>query len=225
MGYCVYMTKAGYALQAKLFAEGGDVEVTRVVVGSGVLPEDADGWKLKELVEPRATATSTKPLRRECTVSMEIEYRADLSDGLEEPFQINEFGVFAIGAESEEELILYGDLSDCPDTAVPLKYGGCVRRYPVLMEMGPDANAKLDYPAGAWVTWEDLTEGIAAHNTDSAAHPYLLGLCAGLDARLSLLELMYNTKISGNPFTVTFDTLTGVVTSGVWNTVHSRIEF
>ena len=27
MGYCVYMTKAGYALQAKLFAEGGDVRM------------------------------------------------------------------------------------------------------------------------------------------------------------------------------------------------------
>ena len=35
MGYNVYMTKAGFALQAKLFAEGGDLEITRVEVGSG----------------------------------------------------------------------------------------------------------------------------------------------------------------------------------------------
>ena len=48
MGYCVYMTKAGYALQAKLFAEGGDVEITRVEVGSGALPEDTDRWRIKE---------------------------------------------------------------------------------------------------------------------------------------------------------------------------------
>lgn len=225
MGYCVYMTKDGYALQAKLFAEGGDVEITRVEVGSGVLPEDADWWKIKRLVEPRAKATSTKPLRRDCTVSMEIEYRTDMDAGIEAPFQINEFGVFAIGAEGEETLILYGDLSDCPDTAVPLKYGGCVRRYPVLMEIGPDAKVKLDYPAGAWVTWEDLAEAVAAHDTDPAAHPHLLGLCVGLDARLSLLELMYNTKVSGNPFTVTFESLTGLVVTGVWNITHKRIEF
>lgn len=31
MGYEVYMTKAEYALQAKLFAEGGDLKITRNV--------------------------------------------------------------------------------------------------------------------------------------------------------------------------------------------------
>ena len=60
MGYCVYMTKAGYALQAKLFAEGGDVRITRVEVGSGILPEGADPGTLAELVERRAAATSTR---------------------------------------------------------------------------------------------------------------------------------------------------------------------
>lgn len=225
MGYCVYMTKAGYALQAKLFAEGGDLEITRVEIGSGVLPEDADWRTLTALVEPRARVTSTAPLRRECTVSMEIEYRSDLDSGVEEPFQINEFGVFAIGADGEEALILYGDLSDCPDTAVPLKYGGCVRRYPVLLEMGPDANAKLDYPAGAWVTWEDLVQAVDTHNTSRESHPYLLGLCAGLDARLALLEMMYATDVSDNPFTVTFENLTGLAATGVWNAALSRLEF
>ena len=196
MGYCVYMTKAGFALQAKLFAEGGNLEITRVEVGSGILPEEADWRNITALVEPRAVATSTSPIRRECTVSLEIEYRSDLNSRAEEPFQINEFGVFAIGAEGEEVLILYGDLSDCPDAAVPLKYGGCVRRYPVLMEIGPDANAQLDYPAGAWATHEELAAAIAAHNGNEDAHPYIRSLCSGVDARLSLLELMYSTDVS-----------------------------
>lgn len=224
MGYCVYMTKAGFALQAKLFAQGGQLEITRVEVGSGVLPEDADWRTLTGLVQSRAAATSTAPVRRDCTVSLEIEYRSDLGK-TEEPFQINEFGVFAIGAEGAEALILYGDLSDCPDTAVPLKYGGCVRRYPVLMEMGPEAGAKLDYPAGAWCTHEELAGAVAAHNADREAHPYLLGLHAGLDARTALLELMYNTDVSGNPFTATFESLTGLAVTGVWNTALGRLEF
>ena len=46
-----------------------------------------------------------------------------------------------------------------------------------------------------------------------------------MDSRLSLLELMYNTDVSGNPFTVTFDSLTGLVVTGVWNTAQKRIEF
>ena len=81
MGYNVYMTKAGYALQAKLFAGGGQLEITRVQVGSGVLPEGADWRALTGLVEPRATATSTAPVREGCTVSLEIEYRSDLAGG------------------------------------------------------------------------------------------------------------------------------------------------
>ena len=225
MGYCVYMTQAGYALQAKLFAEGGDPVITRVEIGSGVLPEDADWRGLTGLVESRATATSTMPVRKGCTVALEIEYRSDLDSGAEEPFQITEFGVFATGAEGEEELILYGDLSDCPDTAVPLKYGGCVRRYPVQLEMGPDANVSLGYPAGAWATHQELADAIAAHDADPAAHPYLLGLNAGLDARLALVELMYNTEVSGNPFTVTFESLTGLMVTGVWNAALARLEF
>ena len=48
---------------------------------------------------------------------------------------------------------------------------------------------------------------------------------APVDSRLSLLELMYNTDVSGNPFTVTFDSLTGLVVTGVWNTNQKRLEF
>lgn len=225
MGYCVYMTKAGYALQAKLFAEGGDLKITRVEVGSGVPPQDADWRTLAGLVRSRARATSTAPLRKDCTVSLEIEYRSDLDAGIEEPFPINEFGLWAVGAEGKEALILYGDLSDCPDTAVPLQYGGCVRRYPVLLEMGPEANARLDYPAGAWATHDELAGAIAAHSGDGEAHPDLRGLYAGLNARISLLELMYATQVSGNPFTVTFESLTGLACAGVWNQPLARLEF
>lgn len=99
MGYEVYMTKAEYALQAKLFAEGGDLKITRVEVGSGVLPEGTDWRTLTGLAESRAKATSTAPLRKDCTVSLEIEYRSDLDTGMEESFQINEFGLWATGAE------------------------------------------------------------------------------------------------------------------------------
>ena len=44
-------------------------------------------------------------------------------------------------------------------------------------------------------------------------------------ARLALLELMYNTDVSGNPFTVTFESLTGLVCTGVWNAELARLEF
>ena len=164
-------------------------------------------------------------MRKGLEVSLSIEFRSDLCGGMEEAFPITEYGVFAVGADGEEALILYGDLSDYPDTAVPERYGGCVRRYPVVVTMGPEAGARLDYPAGAWVTHEELAGAIAAHDEDETAHPYIRGLCSGLDARLSLLELMCSTQVSGNPFTVTFESLTELVAAGVWNAALGRLEF
>ena len=38
---------------------------------------------------------------------------------------------------------------------------------------------------------------IDAHNADAEAHPAIQNLSAALDSRLSLLELMYNTDVSG----------------------------
>ena len=36
---------------------------------------------------------------------------------------------------------------------------------------------------------------------------------------------MFNTSVTGNPFTVTFETLDGTIVEGVWNTTAKRIEF
>lgn len=48
---------------------------------------------------------------------------------------------------------------------------------------------------------------------------------ADVDARLGLLELMYRTQVSGNPFTVTFSDMSGLVVTGVWNETLQRVEF
>lgn len=49
---------------------------------------------------------------------------------------------------------------------------------------------------------------------------------ADLTARVELLELcVMNGEITGNPFYITFDSLDGVVVSGVWNTENNRIDF
>lgn len=225
MGYAYYMTKAGYALQAKLFAEGGDMNITKVEVGSGVMPEDTVFGSLTGLAERRAPATSTTPRRTGCAVDFEIEYRSDLDGAPEEAFPITEFGVYALDVDGHEALILYGDLSDYPESAVPKEFGGCVRRYPVHLEIGPAATVHLEYPAGAWATHEELAAAIGEHSGNTAAHPYLMELLSGQNARLFLLELMYATDVSGNPYTVTFETLTGLVCTGVWNAVQNRLEF
>lgn len=48
---------------------------------------------------------------------------------------------------------------------------------------------------------------------------------ADVDARLGLLELMYRTQVNGNPFTVSFADMSGLVVTGVWNETLKRVEF
>ena len=66
---------------------------------------------------------------------------------------------------------------------------------------------------------------VDAHNDDEEAHHSIQNSISDVSARLALLELMFNTSVTGNPFTVTFETLDGTVVEGVWNTTAKRIEF
>ena len=45
------------------------------------------------------------------------------------------------------------------------------------------------------------------------------------ESKLTVLWDAVFTNITGNPFTVTFETLDGVTVEGVWNTESKRIEF
>lgn len=66
---------------------------------------------------------------------------------------------------------------------------------------------------------------VAAHNTDASAHSSLQSTVSSMDARLSLLELVLNTDVTGNQYIVEFDTLSGVSLDGIWNTALQRVEF
>ena len=48
---------------------------------------------------------------------------------------------------------------------------------------------------------------------------------ADINRRLALIELMYNTEVKGNPFVISFDDLSKLVVTGVWNKEQRRLEF
>lgn len=86
---------------------------------------------------------------------------------------------------------------------------------------------------------DTLDKAFQAHNADPQAHPDIRTSLSGLstdlelvkndgenlDARLSLLELMYRTQVNGNPFTVSFDDMSDLLVIGVWNQTLKRVEF
>ncbi len=59
----------------------------------------------------------------------------------------------------------------------------------------------------------------------AAAYRFTQVLLADLESRLGTLELKYGTNVTGNPFSVGFEALTGLEVAGVWNQPYARVEF
>lgn len=236
-----FITRKGLALLAKLQA-GSTLEITRVMVGGGQVPEDLNPLDLADLVSPIVQATSTKPSVKDRSVTFTVEYRSDLGK-LDRDILINEFGVFARDPDEGEILLYYANLGDYPEPVWAYTENGpvCARRYPVSISVSDGVGVVLGYMASAYMTAEDVElyctvtilplylaraeELIAAHNVDPTAHPDIRRGLTDLDARLGLLELRYGTEVSGNPFTVTFEDLAGEIVTGVWNQPQARVEF
>lgn len=239
--YGFAVTDKGRTLIAKLVA-GKQLSLSRVMVGSGSCPDDREPKTLTDLVEPVAAATTTTPTYDGASVKMIVEYRSDLNGGLDHGFWLREFGVYAYDPDDGEVLIYYGCLGDYPQwVSAASNTGVDVRRFPVCIVIGDDSGITVDYDCEAWMTAEDVEqyctitmlpkflekaqELIDAHDVDENAHFSIQNLVTSMDARLSLLELLFNTKVDGNPFKVTFETLDGVTVQGVWNTGAKRIDF
>lgn len=239
--YGFVVTDNGRKLIAKLVS-GKQLVLSRVMVGSGLCPDEIDPRILTDLIEPVAAATTTIPVYDGASVKMTVEYRSDLNGGLEFGFWLREFGIFAFDPDIGEVLIYYGCLGDYPQWVSAMSSNGVdVRRFPVCIVIGDDSGVRVDYNCEAWQTAEDVAqycsitllpqlidkarELINEHNVLPSAHPDIRSLISGLESRLSLLELMFNTNVTENKFMITFENLDDVNVVGVWNEQASRIEF
>lgn len=239
--YGFFIPSAGRTLIAGLLA-GETLEISRVMVGSGKPQSQEDLASLTDLVAPVAQATSTNPLRKGDSVEMVVEYRSDLNGGLSTGFWLNEFGIFAMDGD-DEVMIYYGCLGDFPQWDERLQRRR--HRHPPLPRVYQREHRRPGHHhlPGAGL-YDGGRRGAVLHDHHPASVP---GGGAGAhrrarrrrrcppgpstprwtawDARLTLLELMYSTDVSGNPFTITFQNLDGVTVEGVHNAAQGRIEF
>lgn len=238
--YGFFIPASGRTFIAGLMA-GETFEISKVMVGSG-RPDNLEAMaNLTDLVAPVARATSTNPLRKGDTVEMIVEYRSDLNGGLSNGFWLNEFAIYAMDGDTEV-MVYYGCLGDFPQWVSAYNDGAIdIRRYPVSLKVSPDVLVEIAYPAMAFMTADDVEQYcittilpqflaeaqklIDAHNVNAQAHPAIHARIDGIDARVNLLELMYSTDVSGNPFIVTFGNLDGIVVEGVHNVTQGRLEF
>ena len=73
-------------------------------------------------------------------------------------------------------------------------------------------------------TWVQVEKGTSIRDTLGETES-LEARLDNVDDRLGILELMYRTQVNGNPFTVSFSDMSGLVVTGVWNEKLKRVEF
>lgn len=146
------ITVAGRNLITSLLA-GETIEFTRIMVGSGALPEGVEPIDMTDLVNPIAEATSTIPIVEDGEMFMVVEYRNDMNGGLKTGFWLSEFGIYAKTEKSEEVLLYYATLGDSPQPVSPYRDNRIdIRRYPVTVALELDADVQVTYNPGAFVT-------------------------------------------------------------------------
>ena len=72
--------------------------------------------------------------------------------------------------------------------------------------------------------WEPVTAGQSIRDQLAATAENETTI-DDVNTRLTLLELMYRTQVSGNPFTASFGDMDDLLVAGVWNDTLKRVEF
>ena len=153
--YGFIITTAGEGLLARASA-GEGLTLTEVWVGKGAVESAGAAKALTALLDPVAKATSTTPTVAGGQISMLVEYRNDMGGGLEEGFTLSEFGVMAKAGDDAPTLLYYAALGDRAQPVPPIAEGLDVHRFPVAIGVTGEVEVSLEYPAGVWVTQEEL---------------------------------------------------------------------
>ena len=171
------ITQAGKKLLAELVATRQELNITRVMVGKGELPQGQSPEQFADLIEPVAQATSTIPVAQNGVISFIVEYRNDLNGGSQQGFWLKEFGVFAQDGENEI-LLYYASLGEYPQYIEAYENGKVnIKKYPVAITVADglkdDVNVTLEYAPVAFVTEQRMKEFV-----EIEALPYLEGVLA-----------------------------------------------
>ena len=189
MFYGFVITEAGNQLLAKMVA-GQTLKLSGVFMDLGTVEDKETARQLTAPLEPGPAGTSTVPTVKGNQVGMIVQFRSDLDGGLKEDKWIGGFGVYAQDPDTEEPvMIYYASLGHQRQPIAAYVEGTApdVRNFPISIRVTSGVDATLTYPAGAWMTAEDvlvyfnetikpqleasLAGLIAAHNESETAHP------------------------------------------------------
>lgn len=189
MFYGFVITEAGNQLLAKMVA-GQTLKLSGVFMDLGTVEDKETARQLIAPLEPGPAGTSTVPTVKGNQVGMIVQFRSDLDGGLKEDKWIGGFGVYAEDPDTGDPvMIYYASLGHQRQPIAAYVEGTApdVRNFPISIRVTSGVDAALTYPAGAWMTAEDvlvyfnetikpqleasLAGLIKAHNDDENAHP------------------------------------------------------
>ena len=189
MFYGFVITEAGNQMLAKMVA-GDTLELSGVFMDLGTVEDKETARQLTAPIEPGPAGTSTVPTVKGNQVGMIVQFRSDLDGGLKADKWIGGFGVYAKDPDTGDPvMIYYASLGNQKQPIAAYVEGTApdVRNFPISIRVTSGVDATLTYPAGAWMTAEDVLEYfddsikpqleaslaglIEAHNESETAHP------------------------------------------------------
>ena len=84
-----------------------------------------------------------------------------MGGGLEEGFTLLPFASWPGRGTTRPPLLYYAALGDRAEPVPPIAEGLDVHRFPVAIGVTGEVEVSLEYPAGVWVTHEELEEAMA----------------------------------------------------------------
>lgn len=169
------LTNKGIALQAKVQA-GEQLHITKLKLGSGVVPSNTDIKTLTDLITPEQNLGigAKEAVGEYCKISSTIS-----NTGLETGYYVRELGVFAQDPDVGEILYMYA--TDGAPDYLPAGGGSTVisQEFNVMVAVDDAENVTVDIDPAALATMGyvqlKITEYDAEHNADENAHNDMVG--------------------------------------------------
>ena len=167
MDYAFKVTTTGRELLAALMASGEGLEITRVAVGKGRVPEGQELADMTDLIEYVADGAISEKRHEGDNLYLTVQYASNMTPGLG-PFYLAEFVVEARHPVTGESVnLLYATLGDYiqPVRAYSETTAPDVRSYPLTIVISDEIEVTVSAAAGL-VTYDELDEAVKEATKD-----------------------------------------------------------
>ncbi len=159
--YDMVYTDEGAKLVAGILAEEAKLDMTKIVVGKGYMPDGKGLGQMEAMVQPVADLPIKKKERMGDESEIVIGTMFDNTE-MAESFFYRELGVFAKavhpdGSESKEVLYMYGNAGDSAEY-IPAHSGNTVveKKIDIVVYVGRKTNVVLEVAEAFFVTKEEV---------------------------------------------------------------------